>query len=155
MKKTIFLVLAAAALLLLSGCDAMLEAFYPEYAKNYDNYNVLTVEYDLNSLTAQQIINLDLNNKPIKVELYLSGQTPTANVPVDFIEVYGEASYWYDFYVSDGSYDIWIWQDTNGSGKLDTGEFVLKDDTTVIPKFFFSGTSGQYEYYYGDQWTTF
>lgn len=155
MKKTIFLVLAAAALLLFSGCDAMLEAFYPEYADNYDNNNVLTVEYDLNSLTAQEIINLDLNNKPIKVELYISGQTPTADTPVDSIEVYGKASYWFDFYVPAGSYDIWIWQDSAGAVGLDNGDFVLQDDKTAVPSFFFSGTSGQYEYYYGDQWTAY
>jgi len=162
MKKTIFLALIAAVLLLLSGCDAMLEAFYPEYADNYDNYNVLTVEYDLNKLTTQDILDLNLDlNKPIKVEIYHSGDTPVADPgiesPVDSIEVSGEASYWFDFYLPAGSYDVWIWQDSDTSGSLDSGDFVLLDDTNpgTVPNFVFNDSTGQYEYYYGDQWATY
>ena len=155
MKKTIFILILAAAFILLSGCDAMLEVFYPEYADNYDNNNVLTVEYNLDTLSSQEIVDLNLNDNPIKVEIFNMGESPVSDLPVASIDVYGEVSYWFDFYVTSGSYDVWIWQDGNGNENWDTGEFVLEADTTDPPSFTFNDDSGDYNYYYGDTWTNY
>ena len=159
MKKTIFFAILTAAFILLSGCDAMLEVFYPEYADNYDNNNVLTVEYDLSKLSSQEIVDLDLNHNPIKVEIFIKGKSPVSDLPVASIDVYGEVSYWFDFYVTSGSYDVWIWQDGDGDGDgdgiLDNGEFVLKEDKSTPPNFTFYDDSGEYHYYCGDEWATF
>ncbi len=153
MKKTILLMVISTALLLLSGCDAMLEVFYPEYKDNYDGNNILTVEYSLNNLTAQEIIDLDLNNNPLKVELYQEGNTPVSDQPVHTIEVFGEASYWYDFSVSSGSFDVWIWQDSDKNGSLESGDFILNEGSVYSHTFSFSNISGEYKYFYGDDWS--
>lgn len=153
MKKIIF-ILIILAVLLFSGCDAMLEVFYPEFAEDFNGTNNLfAVEYyyDANDMLTNGYNTL----RPLKVELYHTGEIPGANTPVKTIEVWGEYSYYYEFFVPTGNYDVWIWQDSDPTPNgLDTGDFVLLADITTPPNHNFTGGE-EYWYYFGATWTQY
>ena len=150
--KKIFFILIILAVLLLSGCDAMLEAFYPEFADNFDgSNNVFAVEY--NYTADDMLTNGYQIGTPLKVELYRTGETPNGtNQPIASIEVYDEYSYYYEFFVPSGSYDVWIWQDNYNNGVLGAGDFVLSPDINAIPPNYNFTGSEEYWYYYGSLW---
>ncbi|MDA3937996.1 MAG: hypothetical protein PF693_01625 [Spirochaetia bacterium] len=147
--KKIFFILIILAVLLFSGCDAMLEVFYPEYAD--DNVVNITI-----SITTGDISNFSYDtNDPLLVELYAAGETPNLNSPFRSIEVYNKFdNYLCPLFVPEGSYDIWIWQDDNNDGNIDTGEFVLNSDIASPPNIIFTGTTGK-ETYPANNWNNF
>ena len=150
MKKIIF-ILVIFAVLLFSGCDAMLEVFYPEFGAK----NVLAVEYYYSS--QDMIDNGYIIGNPLKIELYSPGDSPDgSSTPVRSVEIFDEASYYHEFFVPAGSYDIWIWQDNDDDGNLQNGNgFVLSPDiNTTPPNYNFSGDE-EYRYYYGSTWDEF
>ncbi len=153
--KKIILILTVLTVLLFTGCDDMLEVFYPEFADDYNSTNnILGVEY---YYTVNDIITNNTFNslKPLMMELYNNGETPEFDIPVASIEVWGEYSYYFEFFVPQGSYDVWIWQDTNESGQFDSGDFVLDDDINgVVPNYYFSG-GDEYMSIYRDTWTNY
>jgi len=149
MKKIIF-ILAILAVLLLSGCDAMLESFYPEFADG----NTITINI---TITDQNKIDFSYDqNIPLFVELYTSGETPEADTPFRSVELFNEFNTTNTFFVPEGSYDIWIWQDDNQDGKItgSLGEFVLAANNSTSPNIAFSGTTGK-ETYDASSWDTF
>ena len=126
MKKITFTIIVLAVLLLLSGCDEMLEFFYPEYADD----NQLTVYIDITTMDA--VLYSYSGIKPLNVEIYETGKTPGANLPVQKIELMNQFDHFRcDFLLSDGSYDIWIWQDSNNSGGLNAGDFILNETPDI------------------------
>ena len=81
MKKITLTIIILMVLLLFSGCDAMLEFFYPEYAD--DNAVNITI-----SITTTDITDYTYDtNIPLYVELYIAGESPAAHTPVRSIEV--------------------------------------------------------------------
>jgi len=135
MKKIIF-ILAILAVLLLSGCDAMLESFYPEFADD----NEVTINI---SITAGDISAFGYNtNKPLYIELYTNGENPATNSPVRSIKIYNKFDYTAKLYVSEGTYDIYIWQDSNDSGNYNGGDFKLN----AFPSITLTGTDDTASY---------
>jgi len=149
MKKITLAIIILTFLLLFSGCDAMLEFFYPEYAD--DNAVNITI-----SITTTDITNYTYDtNIPLLVELYTPGETPVADVPLRSIELYNKFdNYLCTLFVSAGTYEIWIWQDDNQNGDIDGGEFVLLVDKTTPPVVTFSGTTEKL-LYLANSWNTF
>ena len=151
MKKIIF-VLVILAVLLFSGCDAMLEVFYPEFADDFsETNNLFAVEY---YYSQDDMSNYLFNtSKPLKIELYKHGETPEADEPFDSIEVLGEYSYYYEFFVPAGYYDVWIWQDSDITNNgLDFGDFILEADKIAAPCYEFLDGEESW-YYYGSNWS--
>ncbi|MCK5201760.1 MAG: hypothetical protein KAR21_25580 [Spirochaetales bacterium] len=130
MKKITLTIIIPVVLLLFSGCDAMLEFFYPEYAD--DNAVNITISITTGDITDH---NYD-TTIPLLVELYVSGETPAADAPVRSVELYNKFdNYLCTLFVPAGTYDIWIWQDDNKNGIIDgvDDEFVLSADLTTPP----------------------
>ncbi len=150
--KKIILILTVLTVLLFTGCDDMLEVFYPEFADDFNGTNnVVAVEYYYN---ATDMLNNGYNTlEPLKMELYVSGEDPVSSYPVASIDVWGEYSYYFEFFVPQGDYDVWIWQDSDISGTLNTDDFVLYDNIYgTTPGYSFMG-GDEYWYYYGWEWT--
>ncbi len=152
MKKITFTVVILAFLLLFSGCDAMLEIFYPEFAEE----NNVTINI---SISASDILTLGYSNtKPLLVELYTSGENPDIAsggiaTPIRSMPVFNEPEYTCYFFVPAGTYDIWIWQDTDGSGGLNSNDFILNanDPSPGAPSITFTGSEGT-ESYTANSW---
>ena len=150
MKKITLKVIILAVLVLFSGCDAMLEFFYPEFADG----NSVTIDI---SISSSDITDYSYDkNIPLFVELYTEGESPVNDVPFRTVELFNEFDTSTTLFVPEGSYDIWIWQDDNQNGKIDTlsGEFVLADDKGSIPTLIFLSTSGE-EKYIANTWAMF
>ncbi|MCF6335441.1 MAG: hypothetical protein L3J12_06845 [Spirochaetales bacterium] len=151
--KKIILILTVLAVLLFSGCDDMLEVFYPEFADNFNGTNnIIAVEYYYNA--TDMLANGYNTLEPLKIEIYKSGETPSNSTPFDYIEVWGEYSYYYEFFVPQGDYDVWIWQDSDVTPNgYDSGDFILNDNINgITPTYSFVG-GDEYWYYYGWEWT--
>ena len=142
MKKMIF-ILVILAVLLLSGCDEMLEFFYPDFAEEFNGNNVVDIEYDIGDYLHG---HLDSSEQPLMMSIYHDGQGPfggdTALATIYFYDRTG----WGTFYIDDGNYDIWIWNDADDSKALSSGDF----NTIIEIDVNFNGTDG-YQYEYKDQ----
>ena len=149
MKKIIF-ILIILAVLLFSGCDAMLEVFYPEYADD----NQITVYVDIT--TTEAVLLGYSGDYPLNVEIYKTTEDPFNNSPIRKIELMNRFDHYRcDFLVSTGIYDLWIWQDTNNSGGLNGSDFILTaNETGSTPTVIFSSSQGE-EGYTATEWTTF
>lgn len=151
MKKIIF-ILIILAVLLFSGCDAMLEVFYPEFADDFNGTNnIFAVEL---YLTAADIFAYGyMGHLPLRVELYNNGFDPSSPAQkIDGIEVYAEYSFYYEFFITTGHYDLWIWQDLDANG-FDAGDFV-QQVTVPPPNYNFLGTD-EFYYDYVSTWKNF
>jgi len=150
MKKITLIIIILTVLFIFSGCDAMLEFFYPEYAEG----NSVTIDI---SISSSDITDYTYDkNIPLYVELYTEGESPVNDVPFRTVELFNEFETSTTLFVPEGSYDIWIWQDDNQNKEIDSGsgEFVLADDKGTIPTIIFSSTSGE-ETYVANSWTMF
>jgi len=149
MKKITLIIIILTVLFIFSGCDAMLEFFYPEYAD--DNAVNITI-----TITASDMgTNSYDTDGSLLVELYTVGDSPVSDIPVRSVEVYNAFdNYLCSLYVPAGTYEIWLWQDKNQNGNIDSGEFVLDADTTSPPGVTFSGTTGK-ESYSANSWAMF
>ena len=151
MKKIIFTVIILAVLLLFSGCDAMLEFFYPEFADG----NSITIDI---SISSSDITDHSYDkNIPLYVELYTTGDSPDGDIPFRSIELFNEFDTSTTLFVPEGSYDIWIWQDDNQNGVISPGlgEFTLWDNAnTNTPTITFLGTTGE-DSYTANFWDTY
>ncbi len=141
MKKITMTIIILMVLLLFSGCDAMLEFFYPEYAD--DNAVNITI-----SITASDMVTNSYDTGgSLLVELYATGESPVGDTPVRSVELYNAFdNYLCTLFVPSGTYKIWIWQDKNQDGNIDGGEFVLDADKTTPPSITFSGTTEKFPY---------
>ena len=147
MKKIIFTVIILAVLLLFSGCDAMLEFFYPEFAEN--NVVIIDIEVTLEDL----LTNPGYSSEPLRVEIYELGEYPIANIPLRSSLVYDDPNTQRSFFdIPEGSYEIWIWQDTNASGSLNTNDFMLSD--FYVPTFTLTGSDDEYNFL-ATEWALF
>ncbi len=144
MKKIIF-VLVILAVLLFSGCDAMLEVFYPEFADEYSGNNIFDVDYALSDFHYGVLVG---SGQPLMISLYYSGDDPmTGDTALETVHFYDRAGLW-TFFPDDQSYDVWIWCDVNNNDIVDTGDF----RTTTPVNIDFIGTDG-YGYEYKDQFS--
>lgn len=124
MKKiqATFIILLVGGMLVLSGCDAILEVFYPEFAyESGENVISIWIEFDMYG------DQLSSGNP------YFAGQlieTKSSNVvrqkAIDpFWHLIGEknSTYWHlegnlDFYgVEDGEYEVLVWLEQSGDDK--------------------------------------
>lgn len=145
MKKIIF-ILVILAVLLFSGCDAMLEVFYPELTDEIldnfnENNNTLVINYSYN---AYHMNNYGYDtNIPLKLELYDrdEGDTPASgDKPVRSVKIFGKSVYSHEFHVPAGNYNIWIWQDKYDDGWVGSGDFAFSGNVTgSIPNHEFFG----------------
>jgi hypothetical protein len=136
MKKIIF-ILIIIAVLLFSGCDAMLEFFYPDFAAE----NEVTVNV---TITISDITLYNYNTTiPLYIELYKSGETPSANTPVRSILKYNEFGFSTTLFVPEGSYDLYIWQDSDLDGGYSITDFRLDG---AVPSKVLSGTEDNWIY---------
>lgn len=155
--KKIILILVILAVLLFSGCDGMLEVFYPELTdeilENYsEENNFLTIEYLIDSATLSTLYDSSI---PVKMEIYLNNESPNSgNIPFRTISIYGEYWYKHEFFVPAGNYDIWIWQDGNGDGGIDNGDFVLWYNRWAEPPNYYFSSSGEKDSYYAWEWAS-
>ena len=117
-------IISAAAVLLLSGCDAVLEVFYPEFAYSKGDDNVISIFAEFN-LYPNQVSG---NNQ------YLVGRVIEKTSPDEVVrELRGGLTwhwvdqknllYWrvvgnLDIYgVKDGSYEVLVWLEQDGDGE--------------------------------------
>ena len=135
MKKTIF-ILAILTVLLFTGCDAMLEIFYPELTDS----NEVTI---IISITTTDISNYGYNtNKPLYIELYKTGENPTSNTPVKSVKIYNQFDYTATISVSEGTFDVYIWQDSDDGGSYGGMDFTL----STVPSKTLTGTDNSWSY---------
>ena len=132
MKKIIF-ILVILAVLLLSGCDEMLEFFYPDFAEEFNGNNVVDIEYDIGDYLHG---HLDSSEQPLMMSIYNNEEGP-GNTALGTINFYDKTG-WGTFDVDDGHYDIWIWNDANDNNTLDSGDF----STIIEIDVNFEGTDG-------------
>ena len=149
MKKIIF-VFVILAVLLFSGCDAMLEVFYPEFADDFEGNNVLTVDM-LFSPLAESILDAT-PNIPLKVQVYYAVDTPGTNQPVvaknvNVSVIDPSKTISLEFFLAAGTYQVFIWQDKGAAG-LTSGDFV-QIDYLAPRQFTFTGTEGYNREPYG------
>jgi len=141
--KKIFFILIILAVLLLAGCDAMLESFYPEFADNFDGSNVVDIEYQLSDFHYGVLVG---SNQPLLISIYAVGEDPmTGDTPLSTIDFYDKSGWW-TFYVDNQNYDIWLWCDVDNNSAVNTGDIKSKLPININ----FTGTDG-YNYKYLSQ----
>ncbi len=141
MKKIIF-VLVILAILLFSGCDEMLEVFYPEFADDYDGNNVFDIDYKLGDFHYGVLVG---SGQPLLISMYNVGDNPMdGDTAIETIHFYDKAGLW-TFFPDDKSYDVWIWCDVNNDDTVNAGDF----RTTSPVNIDFEGSEG-YDYEYVD-----
>ena len=149
--KKIILILVIFAVLLFSGCDAMLEVFYPEFADDFDGNNVLWVDAYFSQFQIDILDNYP--NNPVRFEIYTDIQAPGSDNPVAYTNVSVSAissltTIGKEFFLADGSYQIFIWQDNNGVGLTGGDNDVYLNpiqNVTLVG-------SDEYEYVYASTW---
>lgn len=128
MKKTLLwaALVAVAALFLLAGCDAMLEAIYPDqtsHGTTLYSFNVSATPNAVNPVAAQQ-----LAYNQVWVDLIDAGTGQVVDVTNGWLSAYADSSgniivseqpYQAAFSVPQGSYYALVWIDTNGNGQYD------------------------------------
>ncbi len=145
MKKTVLITIILTALLLLSGCDAMLEIFYPEFADNYDGNLVLDINYTISDFHYGVLTGSD---QPIKMIIYYPGDSPYSGADPAFFDyqenpkISYEQSDWFTSYLDlNSDYDIWLWCDHDDDGSVSSGDFITKNPIEII-----SSDEGDYKY---------
>ena len=126
MKKSILIALVLALLLLLSGCDAILEMMYPEFGeseqdKDWDTWNAVDVSFWV-PWDTQFFYGLIHVDDPFVVEIM---DTATGGFDYyDYQTVWMDEwdSFWASFEgMPDGEYGIHVYWDLNGDGVEDWG----------------------------------
>lgn len=120
MKKIIF-VIVILAVLLFSGCDAMLEVFYPEFADDFNDTNrIFDISYSLSAFHYGVLVG---SGKPLQLKLVTNGN-PADAVPLFSPEnFYDPSGWWTYFFDTNVDYDAWLWCDVNGDDILNGGDF--------------------------------
>ena len=140
MKKIIF-ILVILAVLLFSGCDAMLEVFYPELKEDFsDSNNIFDIEYQIGDYHRGV---MDTAGQPIMMSIYEQGFDPyNEDEPLDTIYFYDDYGLW-TFFVDNMNYDVWIWCNVDGSENLLGTPTVTTDDFITMDPIVITGTIKQ------------
>lgn len=135
MKKIIpIVILAAAAVFLLAGCDAMLESIYPDQTGRDKGTNSVSVDVavDPSAITDWYAhkVWIRLENMDTSVTWYRDSMVMGSSTSY---RCYAGATF--DF-LSDGTYAVTAWFDSNDNGYLDFDEYAR-----TPPAVYMSGSS--------------
>lgn len=119
MKKIIF-ILVILAVLLFSGCDAMLEVFYPEFADDYNDTNKISdISYSLSPFHYGVLVG---SGEPLQLKLVSNNGAVGDAAILPPINFYGQNGWWTYFFDTTVNYDAYFWCDVDGSSTLNSGD---------------------------------